>query len=402
MRKLEKIIALTILTLAVIFGTLYIFINLTGKAIIIKQIEDVTDRKATIGYFDLSPTLELEIRKLDIEGLARVDALYISPDLFAFFTGKVIISSLKFVRPEVTFSKAPPIVVNEEKASKDSILPVSEAPTPEVPASAAEAKEFKPLPFGFKRIKIENGKLNYIDQSISPDGIKIALEEINFNVANLYFFPSQAATHFELKGRIPWREGQVYGQLELEGWINYLKKDMQAALKIRDIDAIYLYPYYSMWVDLEKARIEKAKLNFSADINGLNNNVNVECHLELTDLVRKPLEAGENEEKESRITNKIIDIFKEVDQGKVELNFSLKTKMDSPHFGLNTLQTAFEDKINKGRFAKGFKAENTLVLPLKVMEGGVRGLTDLTRAMIDGIFAIGGEISQSTEGAFKK
>jgi hypothetical protein len=392
MRKLEKIIALTILTLAVIFGTLYIFINLTGKAIIIKQIEDVTDRKATIGYFDLSPTLELEIRKLDIEGLVKVDALYISPDLFAFFTGKAIISSLKLVRPEFTFTKAPPIVVNGEETSKDSILP----------AADGEAKEFKPLPFGFKRIKIENGKLNYIDQSISLDSIKIALEEINFNVANLYFFPNQAATNFELKGRIPWREGQVYGQLELEGWINYLKKDMQAALKVRDIDAIYLYPYYSMWVDLEKARIEKARLNFSADINGLNNNVNVECHLELTDLVRKPLEPGQNEEKASRITNKIIDIFKEVDQGKVKLNFSLKTKMDSPHFGLNTLQTAFEDKINKGRFAKGFKAENTLVLPLKVMEGGVRGLTDLTRAMIDGIFAIGGEISQSTEGAFKK
>ncbi|MDD5662525.1 MAG: DUF748 domain-containing protein [Candidatus Omnitrophica bacterium] len=397
MRKLEKIIALTILTLAVIFGTLYIFINLTGRAIIIKQIEDLTDRKATIGYFDLSPTLELEIRKLDIEGLAKIDALYISPDLFAFFTGKAIISSLKLVRPEFTFTKTPPIVVNEQETSKDTILPAAE-----VPASDGEAKEFKTLPFGFKRIKIENGKLNYIDQSISPDSIKIALEEISFNVTNLYFFPSQAATSFELKGRIPWREGQVYGQLELKGWINYLEKDMQAALKIRDIDAIYLYPYYSMWVDLEKARIEKARLNFSADINGLNNNVNVECRLELTDLVRKPLEPGQNEEKESRITNKIIDIFKEVDQGKVELNFSLKTKMDSPHFGLNTFQTAFEEKINKGRFAKGFKAENTLVLPLKVMEGGVRGLTDLTRAMIDGIFAIGGEISQSTEGAFKK
>jgi hypothetical protein len=399
MRKLEKIIALAILTLAVIFGTLYIFINLTGKAIITKQLEDVTDRKVTIGYFDLSPTLELEIRKLDIEGLAKVDVLYIAPDLFAFFTGKAIISSLKLVRPELTFTKAPPIVVNGEETSKDSILPVAEIPAPEAPVSDTAAKEFKPLPVGFKRIKIENGKLNYIDQSISPDSIKIALEEINFNVSNLYFFPSQAATNFELKGRIPWREGQVYGQFELEGWLNYLKKDIQAALKIRDIDAIYLYPYYSMWVDLEKARIEKARLNFSAHINGLNNNVNVECHLELTDLVRKPLEPGENEEKASRITNKIIDIFKEVDQGKVELNFNIKTKMDSPRFGLNTFQTAFEDKINKGRFAAGFKAENTLALPLKVLEGGVRGLTDLTRAMIDGIFAIGGEISQSNAGA---
>jgi hypothetical protein len=397
MRKLEQIIALTILTLTVIFGTLVIFVNLTGKAIVTKQLEDVTDRKVTIGYFNLSPTLELELRKINIEGLAKVDALYISPDLFAFLTGKIIINRLKFVLPEFTFTRIPPAVVDEEKASKDIILPAL-AP----PAAPAELKEVKPLPFGFKRIRIENGKVNYVDQSISTTGIKITLEKINFNVSNFYFFPSQAVTNFELKGRIPWREGQVYGQLEIDGWINYLKKNMQAALKIRDIDAIYLYPFYSMWVDLEKARIEKAKLNFSADINGLNNNVNVECHLELTDLVRKPLEPGQNEEKASRITNKIIDIFKDVDQGKVELNFSIKTKMDSPRFGFNTFQTAFEDKISKGRFAKGFKAENTLVLPLKVMEGGVRGLTDLTRAMIDGIFAIGGELGNSAEGAFRK
>ena len=79
---------------------------------------------------------------------------------------------------------------------------------------------------------------------------------------------------------------------------------MQAALKIKDIDAIYLYPYYSMWVDLEKARIEKAKLNFSADINGLNNNVNVECHLELTDMVRKPLEPGQR--RKPRLRNSLI------------------------------------------------------------------------------------------------
>ena len=392
MRKLEKVIALTILTLAIILGTLYIFLNLMGRPIIIKQIEDATHKKATISYFNFSPTLDLEIRNLNVEGFAKIDSLFISPDILGFLTGKAVINSLRLVRPEFTFTRTPPAVVNEEKTGTEAILP----------APVSEIKEFKPLPFGFKRIKIENGKVSYIDQSINPNGIKIILEKVNSTISNLYFYPTHAVTNFELKGKIPWREGQANGQVEIDGWLNYFKKSMQAALKIKDIDAIYLYPYYSMWVDLEKARIEKAKLNFSADINGLNNNVNVECHLELTDMVRKPLEPGQSEEKASRITNKVIDMFKDVDQGKVELNFSIKTKMDSPQFGFGSFKSAFEDKIIKSRSAKGFKPENTLVLPLKVMEGGVRGFTDLTRAMIDGIFAIGDELSKSTEGAMKK
>jgi len=394
MRTSEKVIALTIITLAVILGATCIFVNLMGKSIIIKQIENATHKKTTIGYFNLSPTLRLEIKNLKVEGLAKIDSLVISPDILGFFGGKITIDTLKFVRPEFTFTKTPPVVVNGGKTGAELILPVLKK-APEQP------KGFRLFPLGFKYIRIENGKINYIDQSVSTEGIRITLENINCKINQLYFYLRPVATSFEFKGRIPWREGQVNGQLEIEGWFDYFKKSMQASLKIKDIDAIYLYPYYSMWVNLEKARIEKAKLNFSADVNGLNNNINVACHLELTDLVRRPLEPGQSEEKASKITNKVIDIFKEVDQGKVELNFNIKTKMDSPQFGLDTFRTAFEDKLSKSR-EKGFRPENTLVLPLKMLEGGVRGFTDLTRAMVDGIFAIGGEIKKSTEGALQR
>ncbi|MDD2679928.1 MAG: DUF748 domain-containing protein [Candidatus Omnitrophica bacterium] len=395
MRKLEEIIALTIIALAILFGAAYIFVNVMGKSILIKQIEQATHKKTTIGYFNLSPTLKLEIKKLKVEGLAEIDSLFITPDILGFLSGKAIIDNLRLIRPEFTFNKTPPVVVNGGKTGGELILPAPKQTPPEQP------KGFKPLPLGFKYIRIENGKINYIDQTISTNGIRIALENINCKISQLYFYLRPVATSFEIKGKIPWREGQVSGQLDIEGWFDYYKKSMQASLKIKDIDAIYLYPYYSMWVDLEKARIEKAKLNFSADVHGLNNNVNVECHLELTDLVRRPLEPGQSEEKASKITNKVIDIFREVDQGKVELNFNIKTRMDSPQFGLDAFRTAFEDKLGRGR-EKGFRAENTLVLPLKVLEGGVRGFTDLTRAMVDGIFAIGGELNKAAEGNLQR
>ncbi|MFH0855503.1 MAG: DUF748 domain-containing protein [Candidatus Omnitrophota bacterium] len=388
MNKIEKTIGLSIIGLAVTFGGIYLFLILMGRQIVAKEIEGLVHKKTTIGYLNISPALNLEIKDLQVQGLAKVKSISVSSNIFSFFTGRIVFDSVKIVSPEFTFSKDPAVVVGKDKTSKDVILPVLTQP-----------KATKLLPVGFRRIVIENGVVNYIDQSISASGIKIVLKGISSQISNLYFYPCPIATNFELRGKIPWRQGQDAGQLDIEGWINFFKKDMQATLKIKDIDAIYLYPYYSAWVDLEKARIEKAKLNFTVDANGLNNDINAECRLELTDMVRKPLEPGQGEEKASRLTNKVLDMFKTIDQGKVELKFSIKTKMDSPQFGLGNFKGAFEKKISQGMGALSPKPENALAMPIKIMENGVRSFTDLTRAMIDGVFAIGGEIVNAGKSA---
>jgi len=156
----------------------------------------------------------------------------------------------------------------------------------------------------------------------------------------------------------------VLGKVELSGWLDSFRKDIRATLKISGIDAVYLHPYYSYWLkDLDQARIEKARLNFTSEIQGLDNNVTANCHVELTDMVRKPLEIGESEEKASRIPMLSWIGFKNMDQGKVELNFVIKTKMDSPQFGFNNFKMAFEDKIAKGRSIGGFKLQDTLGFP---------------------------------------
>jgi hypothetical protein len=385
--KIERILAISIISLAIIFGSLCIFFDLAGKSVISKGIESLTHRKTRIGYISFTPPLNLEIGKLNIEGLAKIDSIYISPSIVSLFTGKLVLNRLKFVSPEFTYVRTPPAVISEQKTGGvDLILPVQPKPI---------VSRF--LPLGFKRIRIENGVVNYIDQSISADGIKIVLKDINCKVKNLYFFPRDVVTNLELKGKMPWREGQESGQLEIKGWFNFLKKSMEATFRLKDIDAIYLRPYYAAWVDLEKARIEKAKLNFSVDINGLNNNVNAACHLALTDLVRKPLEPGQSEEKASKLTNKVIDIFRATDQGQIELNFSVKTKMDSPKLGFGNFAGAFEDKIAQGREVLEFKPEKAILLPLRLLEGGVKGISDLTKAMVDGIFAIGTVAAQSSK-----
>jgi hypothetical protein len=277
-------------------------------------------------------------------------------------------------------------------------MPAKELPLP----AATEEKNKKRMRFIAKRIKISEGRIDFIDLTAGTGGIRIALKDINFNLRNLFAFPSSVITSFNLNAKIPWEKGRDEGVIEAEGWLNFAKKDMQATLNIKDIDGIYLYPYYSDWVDLEKARIQSAKLNFTSDIHGLSNNVTALCHLELTDIVRKPLEEGQSEEKASKVTAAVLDIFRTLNQGKVVLDFTIRTKMDRPEFSFTNIKMALEDKLHQGGTADTFEPQDVLLLPSKFWEEVVKYATKFSKVVIDSSFMVGNEIKKSVEDIFKK
>ena len=375
--------------LALLFAGAYIFLSFQGKALIIRKLEDLTQKKVSIGYFGISLPVNLEIRNLDIRDLAKVDSVFVSPSIVALMSGKIAFNSVRVVNAVLTCQRF---------AAQAGEAPAGSA----VSSGAASPQRKKFFPLIFKRLNIKNGRIDFIDHTIGQEALKITVKDLNFDLTNLYTMPHSAVTNFELKGRIPWQEGTEEARIEAEGWLNFAKKSMEAVLKIEDIDGIYLYPYYSNWVDLEKARIEKAKLNFTSNIQGLNNNVTADCHLELTDIVRKPRPAEEPEQKAAKITDAVLDIFKALNQGKIVLNFTIRTKMDKPEFGFGNIRMAFEDKLSQARSTGGFKAEDILMFPGKLLEGMVKGATDLSKAVIDGTFAVGNEVKKAVSDSFRK
>ena len=366
-----------------IYGAAYIFLIFKGRILIIKQLTDITHRKVSVGYFDIAPPLSIEMKNLDIEGMAKVEAISVSPSILGFITGNFALNNIRIIKPEFTYEKTLPKTAESPAVSSDNAI------------SAAQPSKIGRLHMIIKKINIKDGRLEILDRTIGENGIKITIKDIYFNLDDLYLLPRSVITNFELKAKVPWQEAGEEGKIEAGGWINLFKKDMQATLKIEDIDGIALYPYYSKWVDLEKARIQKAKLNFTSEIQGLNNNVTANCHLELTDIVRRPLGTEESEQKASRIANAVMDIFKALNQGKIVLNFTIKTKMDRPEFGFGNIKMAFEERLTQGAKTKGINIEDILVLPAKLLQGTVKGATDLSRAVIDGTVAVGREIAKA-------
>jgi len=193
-------------------------------------------------------------------------------------------------------------------------------------------------------------------------------------------------------------QGQTEGKIEARGWVNLFKKDMQVNVKVTDIDGVYLYPYYSTWVDLKKTRIESAKLNFTSDMKGTDNNLAAVCRLELTDIVFKQRQEEEMS-KADKIAQVVLGIFKALNQEKVIVNFTIKTKMTSPEFNFGYIKAAFEDKLREGMKYSRVNYADILKIPVKSVG---RTATDLTRAVFNGTFGLVKVFKDTVVYAFEK
>ena len=386
MKLFIKLVAIFLVVCVLLYGAVYVFFALQGKASIKKLVEDLTQKKLTMGKFSLLPPLNVEIKNISVENLLKADSVFVAPSLIGLLTGRIVFNEITIVRPEFSYSK--------------SSLPSGE-PQPSQPAVAAK-KQATPMRVFIKRLKIKDGNINFTDKDISKEGLAIRVSHLNFDLENLYSFPASIISEFELSAAVAGREGSSEGKAHMIGWINFFKKDMKATLKIEDIDGVYFYPYYSQWVDLEKAHIENAKLDFTSDIQGVNDEVTANCRLELAEIKFKERGPDEKQEKAEKIAHMVLDIFKSMNNNKIVLDFTIKTKINSPIINFSAMKIALEDKISQARESQGVKVEDVARAPGKMIGGTVEGLADITRAFISGGASIGKELKSAIEGAFTK
>jgi len=404
MKLWVKILFIIGIIIAVLLTSAYLFLALEGKPLITKVLGDLTRRKVTVGYLDVSPPLNIRIKNLEVSGLAKVESVYISPSILGMLFGNIALNDIKLVNPQITLERQKTQAATSEQGTAallGQVLLPGQKETVSKPSASIPLNTVNPARLVIKHLQISNGKIDVVDHTAGIEGIKLTFKEINLNLVNLYLIPHSVIGNIKLTGKIPWKEGKEEGKIAVDGWFNLYKRDIQATVKVSDIDGIYLYPYYSKWVDLEKARIESAKLNFSSNIQGLDNNLVAACHLELTDIVRKPRAPEEEPAKAEKIADAVLDIFRALNQGKIVLDFTIRTKMDRPEFGFGNIRMAFEDKISKAR-GSGIRAQDVVAVPGKILEGSVRTAGNLSKAVVDSVFSIFKAVKKGVEDTIRK
>ncbi len=372
----------------------YLFLPFKGKNLIINKLKALTGKNVTLGYISYIPPFKFKIKELNIKDLLKADSVLISPGISGLFSGKFAFDEIRLINPEITYEKQ----ISAKAGSAESLSQISSSKTSATNTSGKGNNS----DFIFRRIIVSNGKINIFDQTADSKGIKITIKNIALDLTNIHKIPLSVISSFDFKGNIPWAEGQNEGVIIAHGWIDLFKRDINALLKIEGIDGVYLYPYYADWIDIHKARIEKAKLNFISNIHGLNNDISAECHLELNDIAFKPRLPEEQQDQEEKIMHVVLNMFKSMGQEKVAVDFTFKTKMDRPEFGFKIIKDALETKIADSKKNNRPLTENIIMFPATILEGAVKSATDISKAVIEGSFAVGNEFKKAIQTSFKK
>ena len=296
-----KNIFIVIAVVVISLNCVYAFLIIKAKFILADKLESAFGRKVSIGELKLKPPLNLELMDLDVEGLVNVGYIYISPSIPNLLVGKLALNKVRIVRPKISCERKLPSAPVATDSVVVSNKPEAVKPKEETPVAANTS-----LRLVIKSFKIRSGELYFLDHTADSRNVIVMVKNIDLNLTNLYTYPVDVVVDFNLTGRLPWKSGEPDGKIFLEGWVNPCKKNMLANLNIEGIDAIAFYPYYSTWVNLEKARIDKAKLNFKSKIKGENNDIAAQCHLELANIVRKARPPEEPQQKAERLTDAVL------------------------------------------------------------------------------------------------
>jgi hypothetical protein len=388
MKPFKRILISVLVLLVLLFSAAKILFEIKGKVLLAKKLEDTLGREVSIGYLEFKMPLALEIEDLEVKGLANVDYLYASPDLFGLLRGRIVLNRLKVLRPKINWVAGSFSEGSVKENSKDIDADKVMVQAREIfNTSSSEVKDYPDIII--KYLSIEDGTVNFTDQAVSQSGLRITLKELFVDVDNLCLLPKSEVTNFQLRAKIPWEENSGEGIVYASGWINLHKKDMQARLEIDGIDGIYLYPYYTKWVDFENSRIEQANLSFISDIQGQNNELVAKCRIELTDIKFRPRPPEEAEHKAEKIATMVLGMFRALNQGRVVLSFTVRTRMDKPEFDFGNINRAVEETISTAIKSEKVKIEDVAMLPAKFLEGMAKGTTGATKAIINGALAVG-------------
>lgn len=397
-KYLLKILGGCIAAVILFISVGYVYVAFYGKEVIIQHLEAFTGKKANLAYFDLTFPLNLEIKNLVVEDTVKIDTIMISLDPIALLRGSWVANSITIVNPEFAYARNPPL---EPQGLLQKVIP-------EVLTQSAFAKKPPPRPFviTIKKLNVKEGTFRFADYVSEAQKISVTLKNLNILLTDISTTPSRDISHFTLSGKISWgqkeEEVKKEGSITSEGWFDMAKKDMRASLKIEHIDGIYLYPYYRKWVNLEEAGIIQAELSFVSDIQSLGNDLTAQNRLELTQIVRKERPPETTPVKAERLTDAVLIALKSPDQDTVSLEFPIKTKMDQPVFSFGDVQLAIERKLKEVYGSNSLTAEDLLLAPAHILGGMVKGASDVTKAMIDGTFAVGNELKKGLEASFKR
>lgn len=367
MKKLIKFIVILLVLILVFVIAAMTLVPRFGKDIAVKQIEKALGKKTTLEKIDFRIPLGVAIKKLEIEGLCKVDEILVSPSILGFFFGRIILNDLRLINPDIYLEQSAEGKFNfipsrpENRAEVTSV----DSSGPAIPASAPAPKESKQkLPeIILTNLVIKDGKVTFNDKKVSEAGLEIILKNINASVSKIKFPLTALRSDFMASANLASPNNTWLGSVDTKGWIDWAKKDMDAEFGVKNLEAAYFYPYTGDFISQRK--VLSAKVDLVSTLKAQNNDLEAVCDFNLHNLVYAQVSA----EKEitnpfDMFTKNALDLFTDSD-GNLKLEFTVSTKLDRPELGGKKLkkiilEAAAKNLLNQDPQDVASKIEKTI------------------------------------------
>ncbi|MEW6009015.1 MAG: hypothetical protein AB1629_05210 [Candidatus Omnitrophota bacterium] len=324
LKKIIKILLVIIVVLGLLFLVAFLVFKIKGKDIVEKQLSVVFTSPAKIQTVSLRFPLSVSLKGFEVENFLKTD-LSVSVNPLGLFSGKIILNNISLYQPQLRLVKL-----------KDGAVAV--------PLKQSKQKTALPIILG---LLIRNGRFIYLDRSL--DDYQLNIYDIDLRVSKRGL-GSRIAFNFNGSADI----GQKLEQgenFQTNGWVDWTKKDMDGILEINDVNTNYILPFYK---NLLGSGANPATMDFKATMNAKDNDLKIECHMELSGLAPEPKpeeQPSEEKQKEISIIGDLASIFSSP-EGKISLDFTFNTKLDNPKFEKADLTQGLVGSAAKGILSK--------------------------------------------------
>lgn len=339
--------------------SVYLYVRVNGRTIILTELEKNLGVKAEISGFHVGFPLSIVIEDFVVKDSIHVDKIIIVPSLFGFLKGDVVLNSCVLDKPyfkiiretDETFdfgviSYKPAETAEKPALAREAVLQENIAVVSRVPEKPKRARNFY-----LKRLKIKNAVIDFIDKTIgSGEDFRLRLDEFNVNICQVSFL-SLSKMRLSAQGQLKPQQGVAIGSVELSGWFDYPARAMDMKVRLKDARLAYLGPYYMKFF---KKELESGNMLLSADLKSEHNALKADCHVELDHIAFKNNEdsAGKNNLSAGDFAALAFDSIL-LTRGKMIFDFSIQTKMDRPRFENVRFKGTFLENGMKAIFSKG-------------------------------------------------
>jgi hypothetical protein len=309
---MKKIIIWVLLSAGALILAATLFAFLFGKDILSGQIERSLKVRSSMESLYFRPPLGARITKLKIGDFFSAKEVSFSVNPLGFFAGKIILDGLTVTEPVISLEQ-----------SEDGKL--------NLPEFGGKGKKKNILATG---IVVTDGKLVFTDRQVSVGGFSTVIDKFNFYLTKANLIPLSLRANYGLSGLVTDINYKLLGRLNGAGWLDFGLKDMDGYIELKGLDAVHFQPYYGNFISERK--LLAATLNLKADLKSKSNDLSAKCHFQLSDMV---YEVPPVKEEKPTIFSNSLDLFTN-DQGKIILDFTLRTRFDHPVFNLAKFRSA--------------------------------------------------------------